>query len=209
MLITVEGGEGAGKTTLVRALAQRWSAAGVPLRTTLEPGGTEIGRSLRGLLLHPEAALGDWQETLLFLADRVADAAQIIRPALERGELVLCDRFADSTLAYQGYGRGLDLARLQQLNTAAAGGLEADLTLLLDVPVELGVGRGRGDGGDRIADAALAFHRRVNAGFRKIAAAAPSRVVRLDASQPAANVLEQAAAAAEPRLRAAGLLPAQ
>jgi len=207
MLITVEGGDGAGKTTLVRALARRWAAAGAPLRTTLEPGGTELGRGLRALLLRSEADLGAWLETFLFLADRAADAAQIIRPALARGELVLCDRFADSTLAYQGYGRGLDLELLRRLNAEATGGLEADLTLLLDVPPELGRGRGRGDGGDRIADAALAFHRRVNDGFRTIAAAAPSRVVCLDASQPADSVFEQAAAAAEPRLRAAGLLP--
>ena len=206
MLITVEGGDGAGKTTLVRALADRWSAAGLPVRTTLEPGGTELGRGLRELVLRSESELSAWAETFLFLADRAADVAEIIRPALERGEIVLCDRFADSTLAYQGYGRGLDLDLLRRLNAAATGGLEPDLTLLLDIPAELGVARGREDGGDRIADAALAFHRRVNNGFRAIAAAAPTRVVDLDASLPAATVFERAVLAAEPRLRSHGLV---
>ena len=206
MLITVEGGDGAGKTTLVRALADHWSAAGLPVCTTLEPGGTELGRGLRELVLRSESELSAWAETFLFLADRAADVAEIIRPALERGEIVLCDRFADSTLAYQGYGRGLDLDLLHRLNAAATGGLEPDLTLLLDVPAELGVARGRADGGDRIADAALAFHRRVNDGFRAIAAAAPTRVVDLDASLPAATVFERAVLAAEPRLRSRGLV---
>ena len=181
-------------------------AAGLPVRTTLEPGGTELGRGLRELVLRSESELSAWAETFLFLADRAADVAVIIRPALERGEIVLCDRFADSTLAYQGYGRGLDLDLLRRLNAAATGGLEPDLTLLLDIPAELGVARGREDGGDRIADAALAFHRRVNDGFRAIAAAAPTRVVHLDASLPAATVFERAVLAAEPRLRSRGLV---
>ena len=207
MLITVEGGDGAGKTTLVRALAQHWTDAGLALRTTLEPGGTELGRGLRELVLHTQGELGEWAETFLFLADRSADVAQIIRPALNRGELVLCDRYADSTLAYQGYGRGLDLPLLQQLNDAATDGLRPRLTILLDLPAEQGIARGRADGGDRIADAALQFHRRVNHGFRQIAAAEPDRVVLLDAAQPADAVLQQAIAAAEPRLHANLLLP--
>ena len=207
MLITVEGGDGAGKTTLVRALAQHWNAAGVPLQTTLEPGGTAIGRGLRNLVLHTDAELSLWAETFLFLADRSADVAEIIRPALHRGQLVLCDRYADSTLAYQGHGRGLDLDLLQRLNHAATGGLQPDLTILLDIPPEQGVARGRADGGDRIADAALDFHRRVNHGFRAIAAAEPHRVVLLDAAQPPDAVFHAALAAAEPRLRRARLLP--
>lgn len=209
MLITVEGGDGAGKTTLVRALARRWEDAGAALQTTLEPGGTEIGRGLRDLVLHTRTPLEPWAETFLFLTDRSADVSQIIRPALQRGQIVLCDRYADSTLAYQGYGRGLDLDLIQRLNQAATGGLEADLTLLLDIGAEQGIARGRGDGGDRIADAALEFHRRVNDGFRKIAAQSPERVIVLDAAQPAPQVLDQALAAAEPRLRAAGLLPTE
>ncbi len=207
MLITVEGGDGAGKTTLVRALAQHWNAAGVPLQTTLEPGGTAIGRGLRNLVLHTDAELSLWAETFLFLADRSADVAEIIRPALHRGQLVLCDRYADSTLAYQGHGRGLDLDLLQRLNHAATGGLQPDLTILLDIPPEQGVARGRADGGDRIADAALDFHRRVNHGFRAIAAAEPHRVVLLNAAQPPDAVFHAALAAAEPRLRRARLLP--
>lgn len=207
MLITVEGGDGAGKTTLVRALAQHWSDAGLAVRTTLEPGGTELGRGLRELVLHTEGELGEWAETFLFLADRSADVAQIIRPALNRGELVLCDRYADSTLAYQGYGRGLDLPLLRRLNDAATDGLRPRLTILLDIPAEQGIARARADGGDRIADAALEFHRRVNHGFRQIAAAEPDRVVLLDAAQPPDMVLQQAIVAAEPRLHANLLLP--
>ena len=207
MLITVEGGDGAGKTTLVRALAQHWTDAGLAVRTTLEPGGTELGRGLRELVLHTEAELGEWAETFLFLADRSADVAQIIRPALNRGELVLCDRYADSTLAYQGYGRGLDLPLLRRLNDAATDGLQPHLTILLDIPAEQGIARARADGGDRIADAALEFHRRVNHGFRQIAAAEPGRVVLLDAAQPPDMVLQQAIATAEPRLHANRLLP--
>ena len=207
MLITVEGGDGAGKTTLVRALAQHWSDAGLSVCTTLEPGGTALGRGLRDLVLHAEAELSVWAETFLFLADRSADAAQIIRPALNRGQLVLCDRHADSTIAYQGYGRGLDIPLLQRLNDAATDGLQPNLTILLDIPAEQGIARGRDDGGDRIADAALEFHRRVNRGFRAIADADPDRVIILDAAQPAATVRRQAISAAEPRLRAAGLLP--
>ena len=207
MLITVEGGDGAGKTTLIRRLADHWLNAGLHIRTTSQPGGAPLGRSLRQLLLHSDDRLDPWTETFLFLADRSADVAQIIRPALNRGELVLCDRYADSTLAYQGYGRGLDLSLLRRLNDAATDGLRPRLTILLDIPAEQGIARARADGGDRIADAALEFHRRVNHGFRQIAAAEPDRVVLLDAAQPVDAVLKQAIAAAEPRLHANRLLP--
>lgn len=206
MLITVEGGDGAGKTTLIRRLADHWLNAGLHIRTTSQPGDTPLGRSLRQLLLHSDDRLDPWTETFLFLADRSADVAQIIRPTLNRGELVLCDRYADSTLAYQGYGRGLDLPLLRQLNAAATDGLRPDLTILLDIPAEQGIARARADGGDRIADATLEFHRRVNHGFRQIAAAEPDRVVLLDAAQPVDAVLQQAIAAAELRLHANRLL---
>lgn len=206
MLISVEGGDGAGKTTLVRRLAEHWRSAGIDVCATLEPGGTSFGSHLRQAILHSEQRIGVWAETFLFLADRADDIEKVIRPALELGRLVLCDRFADSTLAYQGYGHGLDLDLLRRLNAEATGGREADLTLLLDLPPEQGLARGRLDGGDWIANAAFEFHRKVNAGFREIAAQAPQRVVRLDASQPAVQVFEQAIATAEPRLLGAGLL---
>ena len=158
------------------------------MRLTFEPGGTGLGRSLRGLVLDAELALTDWEETWLFLAARASHVESIIRPALEAGEVVICDRFSDSTLAYQGYGRGLPLARLERLNAEATGGLEADRTLVLDVPAALGLARARArararqTGPDRIGDAALAFHERVNAGFRTIAQEAAGRVRLLDAS---------------------------
>ena len=207
MLITVEGGDGAGKTTLIRRLADHWLNAGLHVRTTSQPGGAPLSRSLRQLLLHSDDRLDPWTETFLFLADRSAHVSQIIRPALNRGELVLCDRYADSTLAYQGHGRGLDLPLLRQLNDAATDGLRPHLTILLDLPAEQGIARGRADGGDRIADAALQFHRRVNHGFRQIAAAEPDRVIVLDAAQPSDAVFNAALAAAEPRLRTNRLLP--
>ena len=209
MLISVEGGDGAGKTTLVRGLADHLRARGVALRTTLEPGGTALGQHLREFVLCGDEPINAWTETFLFLADRAADVEHVIRPALERGELVLCDRFADSTLAYQGYARGIDLDLLLRLNDQATGSLKADLTLLLDLPPAEGLARGQLELNDRIGAETLAFHERVRDGFRQIACDAPERVVVLDAAQPAAQVLDQALATAEPRLRAAGLLPTE
>ena len=190
-LITVEGGDGAGKTTLVRSLADCLSRSGHTVRLTLEPGGTELGKRLRSLVLDPELSLGDWDETWLFLAARASHVHETLRPALEAGELVFSDRYSDSTLAYQGYGRGLDLERLRRLNAEATQGLRPDLTLLLDVPAEVGLGRtrARSSVADRIGDADLAFHHRVNAGFRELAAQSDGRIVVIDASRDASAVL--------------------
>ena len=192
--ITVEGGEGAGKTTLARSLAECLRASGREVRLTFEPGGTDLGRRLRSLLLDPALEIGDWDETWLFLAARASHVHDVIGPALAAGELVFSDRFSDSTLAYQGYGRGLELERLRRLNAEACQGLTPDLTLLLDVPAELGLRRARqrSSDGDRIGDADLAFHQRVNAGFRQLAAEHVERIVSIDASPDAAVVLGQA-----------------
>jgi dTMP kinase len=133
-LITFEGVEGAGKTTLAQHLADWLRAQGVSVRLTREPGGSSLGKHLRPLLLHEP--LDAWAELFLFLADRRQHTLQVILPALEQGAWVLCDRYADSTLVYQGYGRGLDIALIRRLNALATGDLTPDLTVLIDLPVE-------------------------------------------------------------------------
>jgi len=192
--ITVEGGDGAGKSTLARSLGACLSESGHTVRLTFEPGGTELGRRLRSLVLDPELAMGDWDETWLFLAARASHVQDVLTPALAAGELVLSDRYSDSTLAYQGYGRGLDIERLRRLNSEATQGLTPDLTLLLDAPAEIGLERTRARSAqaDRIGDADLAFHQRVNAGFQKLATDSSDRIVVIDASRDASHVLMDA-----------------
>ncbi len=192
--ITVEGGDGAGKTTLARSLAKCFSGSGHDVRLTFEPGGTQLGTRLRALVLDPELEMGDWDETWLFLAARASHVHDVLKPALAGGALIFSDRFSDSTLAYQGYGRGLDLERLRRLNAEATQGLTPDLTLLLDVPAEVGLARtrARSTEADRIGDADLAFHERVNAGFRALALEHSERIVRIDASLEASGVLMNA-----------------
>ena len=192
--LTVEGVDGAGKTTLARSLAVSLRASGHPVRLTFEPGGTLLGTRLRSLVLDPELEMSDWVETWLFLAARASHVHDVLFPALKAGELVLSDRYTDSTLAYQGYGRGLDLDRLRRLNAQATERLAPDLTLLLDIAPEAGLARtrARSSEGDRIGDADLAFHRRVNAGFRSLASEDVERIRTIDASREAADVLTDA-----------------
>ena len=192
--ITVEGGDGAGKTTLAKSLAECLKASGREIRLTFEPGGTLLGTRLRSLVLDPELEMSDWVETWLFLAARASHVHDVLVPALQAGELVLSDRYTDSMLAYQGFGRGLDLDRLRYLNAEATDGLSADLTLLLDIPAEVGLARtrARSSEGDRIGDADLAFHRRVNAGFRSLASEHSERIRVIDASREASVALTDA-----------------
>lgn len=186
--ITLEGGEGAGKSTQAALLAtwlQEQTRREVVL--TREPGGTPLGQSLRQLLLAPgEAEPSPTAELLLYAADRAEHIARLIRPALERDAVVLCDRFTDSTIAYQGFGRGLDRELIDSLNRLATTDLRPDLTLwfCLD-PVE---GLARRSAPDRLEAAGLEFHRRVHAGFVSLAAAEPDRIYPLDASCPVETV---------------------
>jgi len=181
--ITFEGGEGAGKSTHARLLAERLKAEGHPALLTREPGGTELGRWLLRLLAQEGPPLDHAAELLLFEAARAQHVTEIIRPTLERGDLVICDRFTDSTLAYQGYGRGLDLALIRKLNDVASGGLSPDLTLLLDLPPDLGLAREDHEGvSDRIGAEAVAFHERVREGYLALAKEEPQRFLVLDAS---------------------------
>jgi dTMP kinase len=176
VFVVFEGGEGSGKSTQASLLAGRLGAV-----LTLEPGGTEIGRRLRDVVLGESAALAARAEALLMAADRAQHVAEVVRPALEAGRPVVSDRFSGSTLAYQGYGRGLDLGELTWLSAWAAEGLEPDLVLLLDVDQEVAAAR-RCRPRDRIEAAGDTFHQRVVAGYRALAAATPDRWVVVDGS---------------------------
>jgi dTMP kinase len=179
-LITFEGVEGAGKTTLAQHLADWLRAQGVSVRLTREPGGSPLGEHLRPLLLH--APLDAWAELFLFLADRRQHTLQVILPALEQGAWVLCDRYADSTLVYQGYGRGLDTELIRRLNALATGDLTPDLTVLIDLPVEDALARANAP--NRFEAETLAFHTRIREGYRQLARAEPRRFLVLDGLQP-------------------------
>ncbi len=191
-LITVEGIDGAGKSTQVEHLATLLAARAHRVVTTHEPGATPLGRALRRMVLGRDLALVPDAELLLFLADRAEHVAMVIAPALAAGALVLCDRFADSTMAYQGHGRGRDLARVRRWNDESSAGVVPDLTLLLDCPIELGAER-RHRETDRYQLLDLSFHARVRAGFLAEAAAAPERIHRIDASRALADVSAEVA----------------
>ena len=189
MFVTVEGVEGAGKSTLMGLLAFELEKRKLPFVRTREPGGCGLGAKIRPLLLDVSSRVDSRAELFLFLADRAQHVAEVIRPALERGEWVLCDRYADSTIAYQGYGRGMDVERLQALNDDATGGLWPDRTLLLDLPVETGLARALARNGreglslseGRFEAEALAFHERIREGFLARAARWPERFRVLNA----------------------------
>ena len=195
-LIVFEGVEGSGKTTQLQRCSDWLQANGMgsgldvfgkhrPVVVTREPGGTSLGLGLRKLLLEGHSSLiQDRTELLLYAADRAQHVEEFLKPQLALGAIILCDRYTDSTIAYQGYGRGLSLHLIQQLNQIATGGLESDLTLWLDLDAETGLKRARQRGtADRIEQADLAFHRRVQQGFAQLAASYPQRIVRIDASK--------------------------
>jgi dTMP kinase len=197
-LITFEGGDGTGKSTQVHALKSYLGKTGRSCIVTREPGGTALGTSIRKVLLEVgEHAIASSTELFLYLADRSQHVHEIILPAIGAGKIVLCDRFTDSTLAYQGYGRGLDLARLRQLNDMASGETRPDLTFLLDCPVEFGLARtalrraqfatGAGQK-DRFEREEIDFHQKIRAGFLELARAEPKRFHVIDASQPIEEV---------------------
>jgi len=205
LFITFEGTEGSGKTTRIAALAERLRAMGHTVRALREPGGTPIGEEIRHTLQHSEAnrAMTPEAELLLLNASRAQLVRQVIRPALAAGEIVLCDRFADSTLAYQAHGRGLDFKHVQAVIAFAVGRTRPDLTLLLMVPVAVSEARRRArpGGRDRMEEADRAFFQRVEQGYEAIAAAQPRRIRRLDATAPAEAVARQIWAEVEPFLQ--------
>ncbi|MBF2096793.1 MAG: dTMP kinase [Gloeomargaritaceae cyanobacterium C42_A2020_066] len=184
-LIVFEGIEGAGKTTQIRHLQAHLETLGYPVLTTYEPGGTALGQQLRAMLLHTTQPLSDCTELLLYAADRAAHVDHVLRPAVTQGQIVLCDRYTDSTLAYQGYGRGLDLATITSLNQIATAGLVPDLTLWLDIPVDVGFARLHSRGRlDRVEAAGRAFHERVRRGYTALWQADPSYRQRLEGTLP-------------------------
>ncbi len=200
MFLTVEGVEGAGKSTLLRLLAEALKERGTVCLCTREPGGSPLGRQIRPLLLQSSQSMDIRAELFLFLADRAQHVAEIICPALARGEWVLCDRYSDSTIAYQGYGRGMDKDALQELDSWASGGLWPDITLLLDLPVEEGLARARvrnglqnmEDAEGRFEAETLAFHKRIRQGFLERAARWPERFCVLDACRSPEELLAEA-----------------
>ncbi len=189
LFITVEGVEGSGKTTVTDTLAQWLRQQGLSVLVTAEPSHTPLGERLREILLHEDERT-PWAEAFLFLADRAEHTAKIIRPALEQGELVLCDRFADSTLAYQGFGLGLPLTLLMELNRIATNGLTPDLTLLLDVAPEIGLQRVQCT--TIFEQRVLPFHQRVRWGYLWLARQESHRIKVVDAHQPLEKVLAEA-----------------
>jgi dTMP kinase len=192
LLVTLEGGEGAGKSTQIARLAERTRELGREVVTCREPGGTEVGEHLRNALFGLTHAPTALTELLTFSAARAELVATVIQPALERGALVLCDRFIDSTIAYQGYGRGLNIDTIEVINEIATGGLEPDLTLLFDISPSRGRARGAEGGTDYLEREELTFHERVREGFRTLAHADRDRWIILDAALPVDEVTENA-----------------
>ncbi len=191
MFITLEGPEGSGKSMQICELAEFIRQRGFEVVTTREPGGTAIGDQIRQVIMRMDnTMMNPRTEILLFCAARAQIVAEVIRPNLEKGIVVISDRYADSTLAYQGYGHGLDLNVLKQILAFATSGLTPDLTLLLDVDVEEGLNRRTSGGGEwnRLDAMRLEFHQRVRAGYHEMAKAEPNRWKVIDASQPPSQV---------------------
>ena len=194
MFITFEGIEGSGKTTQIHLLVDWLRKRSSQVLVTREPGGTDIGEQIRTILLNPlNTAMTPEAEILLFSAARAQIVREVIRPHLDQGWIVICDRFADSTLAYQGYGHGLPLEDLRRITAFATGGLWPDLTIYLDLDVETGLQRKAAtpEEWNRMEAKEVAFHQRVREGYRTLAAAEPHRWLVLDASQPVEVIQER------------------
>ncbi len=199
MFITLEGIEGSGKSTLQRALAAHFEGLGRKVVCTREPGGSTLGKSLRALLLDARSSICSQAELFLFLADRAQHVAEVMRPALERGEVVLCDRFVHSTYAYQGGGRGLDVEELKKLNELAIHGLMPQKVLLLDLEVEQGLARAHArntEQGSAVSEGrfdaeSVAFHQRIRESYLQQAKQDPQRFCLIHAYKSEQEVLKQ------------------
>ncbi|HHP7246119.1 MAG TPA: dTMP kinase [Elainellaceae cyanobacterium] len=216
-LIVFEGVEGCGKTTQIKR-TEAWLLENPVVQymkrrdfqsrvcLTREPGGTDLGTRIRQILLGEsddsvQSSLHDQAELLLYAADRAQHVQEFLIPYLDQGAIILCDRYTDSTVAYQGYGRGLNLQVIEKLNHIATGGLESDLTLWLDLDAEVGLARTRNRGAcDRIEQANLEFHRRVQHGFATLADAYPNRIIRIDAQGTQEDVARQIQSVLEEKL---------
>lgn len=190
LFITFEGTDGCGKTTQIERLKDYFEAQGRKVIMTREPGAKGLGTKLREILLNYDGEVSSNCESFLFLADRAQHIDTLIKPAIERGEIVLCDRHIDSTVAYQGYGRRLDLDRIHMLNDIATSGMKPDITFVFDIDVETAQER-VGKTKDRMESAGLEFFKRVRQGFLEIAKSEPKRVKVLDATQTRDAISEQ------------------
>ena len=191
LFITLEGGEGCGKSVQAKALYKRLSQSAIPVLLTYEPGGTPASKKIGGWLKWARNIdISPLTELLLFNAARAQLVNEVIKPNLERGAVVICDRYADSTTAYQSYGRGLDMEMVEAVNNTATQGLKPDLTILLDISPEEGLGRKKGRRQDRFEREDMAFHRRVREGYLKLATGNPERWLVIDASQSRAKIRE-------------------
>ncbi|MEI5676137.1 MULTISPECIES: dTMP kinase [unclassified Nocardioides] len=190
VFVCFEGGEGSGKSTQSRRLREALEAGGHTVLLTFEPGDTPVGRTLREIVLSPETGeLSDRTESLLYAADKAEHVDTVVRPALERGEVVVTDRYVDSALAYQGAGRALDVAEVEQVMRWATGDLRPHLTVVLDLEPDAGLGRF--EGRDRIEGESLEFHQRVRTAFQRMAAAAPDHYLVVDARLPVDEIAGQ------------------
>jgi dTMP kinase len=206
MFITFEGPDGCGKTTQLTLLKEHLTRQGYSVYVTREPGGTKIGEQIRAILHDPlNEEMIPHAEILLYSASRAQLVTQVIRPALAKGQIVLSDRFYDSTFAYQGYGRGLDLDALRRITRFATGGLRPDLTIYLEIDPQLGLSRRQEDKNaewNRLDALALEFHERVHAGYQALIAAEPERWVVVNGQRPVAQVQADVQAAVMARLAA-------
>lgn len=195
-LLSIEGPDGSGKSTLIQELASHFSDTGREVVITREPGGARIAEQIREILLNPDhGEMEAKTELLLYMASRRQHLVEKVLPALERGALVVMDRFIDSSVAYQGYGRGLDLEGIHWLNQFATDGKNPDLTLLLDLPAEQGLARiqaNRSEDVDRLDQEDLSWHQRVREGYLQLLEENPDRLVKVDASVDLPEVLDQA-----------------
>lgn len=199
VFITFEGIEGCGKSTQVKLLSKALEETGIHCIVTREPGGTSIGNKIRDILLNPDhKGMATEAELLLYAADRAQHVREVIKPSIDNGKVVVCDRFADATLAYQGFGRGLDMATIHDLNRIASLGIRPGLTLLLDCPVEMGIGRALERNSknshikdDRFEREALAFHQKVREGYLTLAQAEPERIKIIDARNDVESVRKE------------------
>jgi dTMP kinase len=191
LFITFEGGEGSGKSTQTRSVYRRLDQVALPAILIHEPGGTLLGDKVRYLLKQAcNVPISPLTELLLFNASRSQLVKDVIQPSLNEGKIVLCDRFTDSTIAYQSYGRGLDIRTVNEINKISTQGLKPDLTILLDVPPEVGLARKRSGANDRFEQEALAFHKRVREGFLNLASEEPQRWIVIDSTLPRDRISE-------------------
>ena len=189
LFITVEGADGCGKTTQLNLIAQYLRDMGADVLLTREPGGAQLGLELREILLHYDGFVSSKCESFLFFADRAQHVDTVIKPAIQQGKIVVCDRYTDSTVAYQGYGKGVDISQIQYLNNLATDSLLPDLTIVFDVDSEIAQQR-VGAQKDRLESEGIDFHARVRNGYLQIAKSEPLRVKVVDANPPVDVVFE-------------------